>query len=47
MDFFANPRPTQNSSMAKLSFIKWSQNMIFGDGSAISSTPEYLENCCF
>ena len=42
-----NPRPLCNSNMAKVSIVKWSQNMIFVDGSAISGTPEYFENCRF
>ena len=33
--------------MAKVYIVKWSQNMIFVDGSAISGTPKYLENCRF
>ena len=45
--FFVIPRPFNNSNMAKVSIVKWSQNMIFVDGSAISGTPKYFENCNF
>ena len=33
--------------MAKVSIVKGSQNIIFVDGSAISGTPKYFENCLF
>ena len=45
--FFVIPRPLYNSNMARLSIVKWSQNMIFVDGIAISGTPKYFENCRF
>ena len=45
--FFVIPRSLYNSNMAKVFIVKWSQNMIFVDGSAISSTPKYFENLPF
>ena len=33
--------------MAKVSIVKWSQNVNFFDGSAISGTPKYFENFRF
>ena len=32
IDFLVNPRPLYNSNMAKVSVVKWYQNMIFVDG---------------
>ena len=42
--FFVNQRPLQNSNMAKVSIVNWSQKWSFVDGSTISGIPKYFEN---
>ena len=42
-----NMRPLYNSNMAKVSVVKWSQNMNFVTRSSVFGTPKLGQNLCF
>ena len=41
------PRPLYNGNMAKVSFLKWSQNLNFVTGRSVFSKPKLLPNWYF